>query len=214
MTQDTRLALLRSAETSFLRGIEVPSFREITRGAGQRNTSALQYHFKDRDELLKAVLARHESDIDLQRHALLDQLEMDGTPDPRGLAAALVLPLAAKLADPDGGLCYLQIMGEVVARPRRFNYAIVPSTPGTSIDRWSALVATIMPPETVGPPLHRRFAAISFAHAELSRLAKERPEGDHRLFVNHMVDVSLAMLTAPLSDQTRALLRPSRTRSS
>ena len=210
MTQDTRLALIRSAEQNFLRGIEVPSFREITRDANQRNNSALQYHFKDRDELLRAVLARHESDIDLQRHALLNQLEFDGSPDDRGLAAALVLPLAAKLEDPDGGLCYLQIMGEVVARPRRFNYAIVPSTPGTSIDRWSAMVESILPRETIGPPLHRRFAAISFVHAELARLAKENPTGDHRLIVSHLVDVALAMLSAPLSDHTRSLLRNSR----
>ncbi len=214
MSQDTRLALLHSAEQSFLQGIEVPSFREITRDAKQRNTSALQYHFKDRDELLKSVLERHESGINLQRHALLDQLELDGTRDPRGLAAALVLPLSSKLSDPDGGLCYLQIMGEVVARPRRFNYAIVPTTPGASIDRWSVMVESILPPETIGPPLHRRFTAISFAHAELARLAKESPTGDHRLFVSHLVDVARAMLTASLSDQTRSLLRPSGSSSS
>ncbi|MDZ7676158.1 MAG: hypothetical protein U5K30_13960 [Acidimicrobiales bacterium] len=209
MTKDTRLALLRSAEQHFLRGIEVPSFREITRDADQKNTSALQYHFKNRDELLKAVLARHDSGIDLQRHALLDQQDLDGASDPRGLAAVLVLPLAAKLSDPDGGLNYLQIMGEVVARPLRFNFAIVPSTPAASIDRWSAKVELIIPPETVGPPLHRRFAAISFAYAQLARLARERPAGDHRLFISHLVDVVLAVLCAPLSEQTQSLLRPS-----
>jgi aminoglycoside phosphotransferase (APT) family kinase protein len=81
-------ALLAAAERLFAdEGIDGPSLREITRAAGQRNTSALQYHFGDRDELLRAVLERHLRSVDTNRSALLDQLDLTGGGDQRGLAA-------------------------------------------------------------------------------------------------------------------------------
>jgi hypothetical protein len=42
----------------------------------------------------------------------------EGPGDLHALSAALVVPLAAKRSDPDGGRAYLQINGED-ARPRR-----------------------------------------------------------------------------------------------
>ncbi len=46
------------------RGIEGASLREIARVAGQANTSALQYHFGDRESLLDAVLKKHQVQVD------------------------------------------------------------------------------------------------------------------------------------------------------
>ena len=43
------------------RGVDNVSIAEIVRAAGQRNTSAVHYHFGSRDEVLRAVLARHVS---------------------------------------------------------------------------------------------------------------------------------------------------------
>src|SRR2546423_7138349 len=118
---DTRGALIGAAEQLFAaRGIDGVSLREITRAAGQRNTGALQYHFGDRDELLRAVLEKHQRDIDIHRHALLDNYELAGRDDLRALAAALVLPLVSKLGDENGGRDYLQIVAEIVNRPERF----------------------------------------------------------------------------------------------
>ena len=129
---DTRERLIAAAEELFgANGIEAVSLREIVRAAGARNTTALQYHFGDRAGLVRAVLERHHLDVDTRRHALLDAYEADGEPDLWALARALVQPLAAKLAEPEGGAAYLQIMAELdepsatgarprgVRRPRR-----------------------------------------------------------------------------------------------
>ena len=206
---DTRGALLSAAERLFADGgIDGPSLREITRAAGQRNTSALQYHFGDRDELLRAVLERHLRSVDLNRAALLDHLDLTGGGDLRALAAALVLPLVAKLDDGDGGPEYLQVAGEVVARPARFADLLPLVTTGTGMLRWSKLVEPLLPPEAVGRPLHRRFAAIRFVHGELASRARERrSRSDHRLFTSHLVDLVTALLAAPVSADTARLIR-------
>jgi len=116
--QDTRARLITAAEQLFAeRGVDAVSLNEINRAAGQRNASSLQYHFGDRAGLLKAVMDKHGPDVDARRDVLLQQYRDAGQADLRALAAALVLPLAAKLSDPDGGREYLRTYAELVNRP-------------------------------------------------------------------------------------------------
>src|SRR5215471_2655352 len=119
-SQDTtQVRLISAAEQLFAaRGIDAVSLREINRASGARNAVAVQYHFEDRAGVVRAVLQKHRADVEARRHAMLDQYEADAAADLRRLAEALVRPLAAKLADPDGGPEYLQIHAEVLNRPR------------------------------------------------------------------------------------------------
>src|SRR3546814_20288324 len=58
-------ALISAAERLFAeRGSEAVSLREINTAAGSTNASAIQYHFGGRRGLVKAVLAKHEVDIE------------------------------------------------------------------------------------------------------------------------------------------------------
>ncbi|MEV0704579.1 helix-turn-helix domain-containing protein [Saccharopolyspora sp. NPDC050389] len=209
---DARSALIRAATRLFAeRGIYAVSLREITRAAGQRNTTALQYHFTNREGLLREVLIEHGRDVGARRNTLLDQYELTGRDDLRALASALVLPLIAKLSDPAGGREYLQITAELLGRTNRMvepgePAAIVLDDPGGSLARWLELVAPMLPPEAVGPPLHRRFAAIHFAHLELSRRAKDDPRSEQTLFTHYLTDLVAAVLAAPVSDETKRVL--------
>src|SRR5689334_19919887 len=120
--ETTQRQLIRAAEDLFAtRGIDAVSLREITSAAGVRNATALQYHFGDREGLLKAVLRKHYDDVEARRHALLDAYEANGAsqgPEAlRTLVAAFVAPAASKLADPDGGRAFLRIMAQLVNRP-------------------------------------------------------------------------------------------------
>jgi AcrR family transcriptional regulator len=208
-------SLIAAAEQLFAdRGIDGVSLREINREAQQRNTTSLQYHFGDREGLLRAILTKHGREVHAGRNALLDQYEANGGEDIRALASAFALPLVAKLHDPDGGRCYLRITAELV---NRTSGEILPEEPsilsdphGTdrrdSITRWSQLVGPLMPPSVVGPPLHRRYAAMRFAHIELGRRATERPHQSDRLFTSHLVDLVVALLVTPVSEETGVLL--------
>jgi AcrR family transcriptional regulator len=203
-TAPTPERLINAAERLFAEhGIDGISLREINRVAGARNASALQYHFRDRDGLLRAVMAKHHGEVEARRHAMLDAYEADGRPDVRTLAGALVRPLAAKLDDADGGPAYLQILADLVNRPRpRFDAALF-DDPRSSVARWRRLVGTLL--EDDATRLHRRFTAIRFAAVELARRARTAPHTDDRLFTSHLVDLVTGVLVAPLSDETRRL---------
>jgi AcrR family transcriptional regulator len=196
--------LIAAAERLFAaHGIDAISLREINRAAGARNGSALQYHFHDRDGLVRAVMAKHHRDVEARRHAMLDAYEADGRPDLRALAGALVRPLAAKLGDPDGGAEYLQIHADVINRPRPMIDPAALDDPTSSMFRWRTLVGALL--EDDATRLHRRFVAIRFAAVELARRARTAPHTDDRLFTSHLVDLVQGVLAVPLSDETRRL---------
>ncbi len=209
---DTRTALIQAAERLFAEhGVEGVSLREITRAAGQRNTSALQYHFTNRDGLLREILTRHVRGIGASRTVLLDRYEQSGQEDLRPLASALILPLIAKLSDVDGGHAYLLIADELLGRiTRTLNEdpiaLLVLRDPDRSVLRWTDLVTPLLPPEAVGHPLHRRFAAVRLVYLELSRRAKHSPHQDHTLFTQNLTDLITAVLATPVSEETKQAL--------
>jgi AcrR family transcriptional regulator len=201
---DTRERLIAAAEELFAaNGIQAVSLREIVRASGARNTAALQYHFGDRAGLVRAVLEKHHLDVDTRRHAMLDAYEAEGELDRWALARALVQPLAAKLADPDGGSAYLQILAELMNRPQPALDPAAFDDPDDSMFRWRELVAPLLSEDALR--LHRRFVVLRFAVVELARRADTAPHTDDRLFVSHLVDLVAALIDAPPSAQTLRL---------
>lgn len=217
-TRDAHSAIITAAERLFAdQGIEGVSLREIMRAAGQRNTTSLQYHFGDRDGLLRALVEKHIQSISVRRDAILDLLASHKETSLRDACSALVQPLVAKLNDPDGGREFLQIAAQLVNRDNR---VIDPE----ELKRRHHLRPQWQPgplepprrtphaPGTTGSPLHRRFAAIRFVHIEIGRRARSSPDGDHALFSSQLVDLSAALLRAEISEETQRLLdeRPRR----
>ena len=195
---DTRSRLVDAAERLFAeRGIDAVSLREITRESGARNAIALQYHFEDRDGVLRAILEKHLPRIEACRHEMLDECEASGTADLRSLAAALVRPYAAKLAEPDGR-AFLRIHADLTDRPRSSFDAATPS-----VERWRRLVEPLLDDDAAR--LHRRYTAMLHTALELSRRARTGPRRDDRLFTSYLIDVVTAVLGAPVSDETRLL---------
>lgn len=201
----TREALVRAAELVFAeRGLEA-SLRDVNRVAGQRNTNALHYHFGDRESLLAAVLARHDTDVEVRRHALLDDLAAGGAAEAHGLADALVRPLAAQLADADGGAHYLRIRAQLIGGP---DPRIEPGhleDPGDSMHRWRLAVDPVL--SDAGRALHHRFSALRLTLLELGFRAARESRGSDALFVSNLVDLVAAVLTAPPSEETTRRMR-------
>lgn len=200
----TRDRLIAAAEHLFAtKGIDGVSLREINRASGAKNAIAVQYHFEDRNGIVRAILAKHQPEVDARRHAMLDTFEAEGAEDLRALAGALVRPAATKLTDPSGGPAYLVISAELMNMDRpHVNPAATDVR--TSIGRWRALAEPLLSPEALS--LHRRFTAIRFSAIELGRRAGSGPHADQRLFVTHLVDLVHALLQAPVSDESRRLL--------
>jgi hypothetical protein len=152
--------------------------------------------------VVRAIIDKHNPSIETHRHQLLDHYEADASSSLRDLSAALVLPLASKLSDADGGLEYLQINAELVNQPR---FVEPPRSKGdaSSIDRWRVLVEPYL--EQDATRLHRRFTAIRFTSMEIGRRAASGPHTDDRLFISQLVDLVTSLLLAPVSPSTAAL---------
>jgi AcrR family transcriptional regulator len=205
LASDVPDALIRAAEELFASyGSHSVSLRDVQLASGATNASAVQYHFGGRAGLIKAVLAKHDVDVERRRHAMLDEYETLEGPDVRALAAAVVLPLAAELDNEDGGLGYLQLVCDLYNRPNpRFDPDELKDQ-RNSFQRWRRLAIPLLSPEAVR--LHRRFDALRFTVSELARRGHSGRK-DHRLFTSQLTDLVAALLTAPVSEETRRLLR-------
>jgi len=107
----TRHRLLREAERLFAtRGVYQTTARDIIDAAGQRNVSALSYHFGSRAGVLREILLRHGDALDVERGELLAAAGPDAST--RALVEALLVPLAGRLATPDGR-DYLRIVAQL-----------------------------------------------------------------------------------------------------
>jgi AcrR family transcriptional regulator len=110
----TRDLLLDAAARLFAeRGVDNVSIAEIVRAAGQRNTSAVHYHFGSRDDVLQAVLARHVPELAERRSTLLEQARSRPSRDARSAAEAIVRPVTEFAQGGWRQRAYLQIGSEL-----------------------------------------------------------------------------------------------------
>ena len=114
----TKERLLRTAERLFaLRGIDAVSMRRICAEADQRNNTALQYHFGDKQNLIEAILAERMGANDERRQAMLERIRRDACEDDlHRLVEALVAPFTHQLFDDDGGRYYVRFSAQLFSR--------------------------------------------------------------------------------------------------
>lgn len=187
--------LLDAAERLFAAGgLDGVSLREINAAAGATNASAIQYHFGNREGLVRALLERHAHNVATRRAALLDALDPDAV-TVRSLAEVLVRPWAAELDEP-GGAGFLQVLSDLLNHPRYSADSDADVEADATLARWRALVATVVPAEALRR--HRRFVAIRFTVTELARRA-HAGRSDHRRFTDELVDLVSGLLTAPIT---------------
>ena len=110
--EPAREALIAVAERLFAeRGVDAVTVRDIVKEAGQRNSSAVQYHFGNKEGLLRAILEPHQARLDARRAEMLDQL--GERPGLEALIEALIRPLASLLED-ESGRHYIRIRAQLV----------------------------------------------------------------------------------------------------
>src|ERR1700761_989217 len=113
--------LIEAAERLFAElGIEAVSSRQIALAAGQRNQSAIRYHFGTKDDVLRALLRSRVSEINQRRTALLAEIdELGRSPELRGLISAIAVPLAEKVASGPQGSNFVRFLAHLFSDRRR-----------------------------------------------------------------------------------------------
>ncbi|GLK44008.1 hypothetical protein GCM10017612_19280 [Novosphingobium resinovorum] len=75
----TRLRIMRVAERLFgAEGMNGPSLRQIATAAGQSNASVIQYHFADKDNLVREIMLNRVIEMEPARAAMLTTAESNG----------------------------------------------------------------------------------------------------------------------------------------
>ncbi|MCP4006779.1 MAG: TetR family transcriptional regulator [bacterium] len=109
--------LLAAAEEAFAQsGIESASVRQINAAAGQRNTSAVRYHFGSKEGLLETLIERRMGALERERAAALLRLDEETTaPSVELLVEALVRPLAERVCREPSWGCWVRVLSQLVS---------------------------------------------------------------------------------------------------
>lgn len=207
----TRQKIIATAERLFAeKGIDAVSLNEITREAGQKNKSALSYHFGSKESLLLAIIEKHEASIIAQRNAYLDDLEQRKALTIESVVRAFVYPLAAKLDDPEGGKYYLSILAQLASCPTMKLYQLRPDYI-TREDRVMQLFIALTPETPDELRLPRLMQVSSLLFHSLSYLAGiiDKRKNSRRLcqvFTDNLVDAIVAIIAAQPSKVTQLTL--------
>ena len=208
-TAGTREKLLDAAARLFAeRGVNNVSLAEIVRAAGQRNTSAIHYHFGSRDAVLQAILERHVPVIRARRMELLALAETRD--DARSAAEAMVRPVTEFAQRGWRERAYLQIGSELTSYLDRAAPSIQQLLRETAGHEALALLRRRCPPVPADIWNERTAIGTAFlgrAAADRARLlesrASSRPDTlPDEEFVENLVDMFLGAITSPVSVRT------------
>jgi AcrR family transcriptional regulator len=148
-SSQTKQRLLDAAEELIaVHGVAGVSLREITLRAGV-NLALVKYHFRSKEGLVEAVLARRLVPIGRQRLALLDEVERRnprGTLPLEAVLEALIRPVVEEgLNDERHGRTFLRVMGRLFAEPPGHTMKAMRKHLMPTIQRFDAAFARALP---------------------------------------------------------------------
>ena len=204
--ESTRGILLRAAERLFAElGIGPTSTRAILREAGQRNESALHYHFGGRDGLIDALYSERGAQVALERERMLRELDASGeAQDVRRLCAVAVLPPVRIVRRDPEFVLFLKVVGQLAFLPSDALQERARRYTGASAQEVSARIRAQLPiPEALADrriELMHRMAALALSQRALSGGSFEGHDAD--LFFDTLLDAMAAVLEGPVSPAT------------
>lgn len=217
-SEATRDAMMRAAETLIAsNGLERVTIRGIVEAAGQKNESALQYHFKNLKGLVQAIHNARSAQIDALRTAQIAALDPQaGTPTLLEICALMVGP-AFQLAQTEPGFRqYLMAFGHELLVTREGIVSDSRREQMRSISLLDEMLRHHLKGLTTVTYRQRVESAARLVAASLYHQARQADaftglQADY--FYSHLLDAMAGLLGAPESAATRALAERLRTTS-
>lgn len=198
----TKARLLAAGEHLFARkGIDGVTLRELHELAGQKNPSALHYHFGSRRALVLAILAAQQEDVDAATEAALNESMVGAGSSVEEVLGSVVPSVAAKLETPSGQ-DFLRIVPQLLPElSRSLRHGRLVPTTQTTVRVMTLLERSLgdFPESVRRERLVTYILVLTTLLAERAlALAEEQPlELDHPAFVDHLIAVLTGALTAP-----------------
>lgn len=169
--------------------------RDIGIAAGQKNNVAVQYHFKDRENLLREIAAyRFQRSESIRAELLADILSGGSTPRIIDLVRAYIIALASHLEEGDHYLAFLSRY----AIERGDYYGLKGGPVGSNITTFMSLTQRLLP-ELPADTLEERWLVMmtSSIHT-LARYQNAMRSGTLPLPLADLLDDLIAFLAAGL----------------
>lgn len=211
----TREHLLDVAERLLsARGIEGVSLREIRLEAGQRNTSALQFHFGGRRGLLAAIAERHNPRVQARLIDLYRRMVAEGRDDdPRSLVEVLARPIGDYVFEGPSERAWVCICADLAARPELQITDYVANASAEALDVGERLLGKLeqIVPRRLGVDriMMMGSATLHLCADRARREAAGMTEWAHMSqadFIDNVVDMANSALFAPFSRRERVRL--------
>jgi AcrR family transcriptional regulator len=208
----TKARLMTAAEGLFAEyGIEAVSARQIALAAGQRNQSAIRYHFGSKDDLIVALHAQRIGEINERRAQMFEAPGVAG--DMRALIGAIATPLAERVERDASGSAYVRFLAHLFSDRQRRDLLIEHGESAALLRRIYAALRGLpgaIPEPLFSERLRLMVGGIIHALADRERLRTKGGAGPFVLaqdaFLNNLIDASIGILTAPPSPATLAHL--------
>lgn len=197
--------LLDIAERLFAeRGVENIALTEIVAASGQKNRSALHYHFGSRDGVLSAVLNRRLAPINERREAALDALS--DTTTVAEIIRATMRALVEVVQDEPWGADYIAILAQVMFHPQLLGRQAVDEALLTGVRRARRLVGQAAPQTPVDEIGHRLAWFNETVVFALARWVRDTPSPARTrsaasALISQLTAYGAAALTAPPPSQ-------------
>lgn len=209
---DTRTRLIVAAEKLFgERGIHGVTLKEINAAAGQRNESALHYHFGSKRALVEAIMRHRVADVDLRRQEMLDELVKAGQEaDLRALLRATFMPLLELLGSAEG-VRFIRFMAEILHSSDFDLPTVALRSEFPGITRANALIVAALGDLAPEIAIQRQRFMIEMALSSLAIWTRHH-DAVHEvaardLFIANLFDSIVGFLTAPVSPETLDALK-------
>lgn len=209
---DTRLRLILAAERLFgEQGVHGVTLKEINAAAGQRNESALHYHFGSKVALVRAILMHRARDIDAVRVERVDALLREGgEKDLRALLRATFMPLV-ELLDEEDGVRFVRFLAQVLNDPDFDLPALATRGDLPGVAQANALIVAALgdlPPEIA---IQRQRFLIEMTVNSLAIWTRQHDTineaATRDFYVANLFDSIFGFLTAPVSDEALEALK-------
>ena len=203
-SENTRHALMRAAERLFAEhGLQNVTSRAIVESSGQKNESALQYHFGNRAGLIREIHAYWARELGQLRSVMLESLPTDARL--RDIVAFMVTPpFELGRTNPDFRR-YIRAFGpEVVLSESPAINAMLRERGAQEIPRLLQHELPLLSANTLESRLDGavRFASLSMAqHARQPKAFRGR---DGSLFLHRLIDCLVGLLGVDASEIGRA----------
>ena len=204
-SENTRQALMRSAERLFAaQGLQNVTIRAIVEASGQKNESALQYHFGNREGLIREIHAYWADEIGRLRGVMLESLPTDA--GLRDIVAFMVTPpFELGRTNPDFRR-YIRAFGpEVVLSELPAINTMLRERGAQEIPR---LLQDELPQLSANALASRLDGAVRFASLSMAQHARHPNAFKGRealLFLHRLMDSLVGLLGIEASEETRKL---------